>query len=260
MSQFQKVFDVLDLFTEERTTLSAEEVSDLLAVSRPTAFRYLRWLTETGLLSRLSGRYAIGARIMELDYRSRRSDPLLLAARDVMTRLTEETQCSAMLSGVFGDKVVNIHQDEHRAHVSASFGRGRALPLFRGAASKVVLAHLGSARLKRLFDDHGNDPDVQALGQDWPEFSKYFRAIRQRGFYVSKGEVDNDVAGVAAPIFNAEGGVAGALTLLLQLPHGEFLDTNRLGNLVLERAREISDRLAQPPMPTNGTAAGHTSA
>lgn len=260
MSQFQKVFDVLDLFTEERITLSAEEVSDLLAVSRPTAFRYLRWLTETGLLSRLSGRYALGARIIELDYRSRRLDPLLLAARDVMARLTEEAQCSAMLSGVFGDKVVNIHQDEHRAHVSATFGRGRVLPLFRGAASKVVLAHLGSAKLKRLYDDHRNEPDVQVLGQDWPEFRKYFRAIRQRGFYVSKGEVDSDVVGVSAPIFNSEGGVAGALTILFELPNGEFLDTNRLGNLVMERAHEISRRLAQPPMPMDGAAAVEPSA
>jgi len=114
--------------------------------------------------------------------------------------------------------------------------------------------------LKRLFDDHGHEPDVQLLGQDWPEFSKYFRAIRQRGFYVSKGEVDSDVAGVAAPILSAEGGVAGALTLLLQLPHGEFLDTNRLGNLVMERAREISGRLTQSPMPADGAASVETAA
>lgn len=226
--------------------MSAEEVSDLLTVSRPTSFRYLRWLTETGLLTRLSGRYALGARIIELDYRSRRLDPLLLAARDVMTRLTEEARCSAMLSGVFGEKIVNIHQDEHQAHVSASFGRGRVLPLFRGAASKVVLAHLGFARLKRLYDDHSSEPDVQALGQDWREFSKYFRVVRQRGFYVSKGEVDRDVVGVSAAIFNAEGAVAGALTILFELPHGEFLDTNLLGNLVMDRAREISSRLVEP--------------
>jgi DNA-binding IclR family transcriptional regulator len=237
------VFDVLDLFTENSPTLSADDVIERLGVSRPTAFRHLRWLTEAGLLSRLAGRYALGPRIIELDYRSRRLDPLLLASRDVMAALAEETRCSAMLSGIFDDRVVNIHQDEHVTKVLASFGRGRVLPLFRGAASKVILAHLGAARLKRIYEAHGEDPDLQTLGSTLQAFNKYLRDIRTRGFYVSQEEVDEGIAGIGAPIFNVDGSVVGALTILFDLAEGKFFDSARLGEVVKRRAHEVSERL-----------------
>jgi len=243
ISQFQKVFDVLDLFTEDSPTLSAEDVIERLGVSRPTAFRHLRWLTEAGLLSRLAGRYALGPRIIELDYRSRRLDPLLLAARDVMAALAEETRCSTMLSGIFDNKVVNIHQDEHVTAVSASFGRGRVLPLFRGAASKVILAHLAAAKVRRIHAAHSDDPDLLTLGATLPAFNKTLRDIRTRGFYVSQQEVDEGIAGIGAPIFNVDGSVVGALTILFDLAQGKFFDSARLGEVVKRRAGEVSERL-----------------
>ena len=68
MSQLIKILQVLDLFNESRNTLSAEDIPSLLGVSRTTAFRYMKQLCDAGLLTKLSGRYALGARIIQLDY------------------------------------------------------------------------------------------------------------------------------------------------------------------------------------------------
>jgi len=242
MSQFQKILDVLDLFTGQRKTLVAEEVADLLGVSRPTAFRYLRQLSDSGMVVRISGRYALGARIIELDYRSRLFDPILLASRDVLTRLTAEVRCSAMVSVIYADQIVNIHQDSHVAAASNSFGRGRVLPLFRGAASKAILSHLPAPRLKRLFEAHAADPDALAIASQWPAFQRYFRDIRKDGYYFSEGEVDPDVAGISAPIFN-EGLAVGAVTSLHDLPHAHLLDGGKIGQIVKRYAGEISKAL-----------------
>lgn len=246
MSQFGKILDVLDLFTEDSITLSAEEVGTRLGVSRPTAFRYLKQLADAGMVSRLSGRYALGARIIELDYRSRRLDPLFVAGRDAIRHLTAQTRCSAMLSGVYGDQVVNIHEDSHYASASNTFRRGRVLPMFRGAASKVVLANAPPAKLKRLYASHAGDADVQRIAADWTGFNAYFREIRRKGYYVSHGEVDDNVIGVAAPLFNSEHGVVGALTTMFDIPAGSLLDTEKIGALVVLHAHEISAKLDQP--------------
>lgn len=246
MSQFLKILEVLNLFSRERITVSAEEVEELMGLSRPTAFRYLRQLCDAGLVSRLSGRYALGARIIELDYRSRELDPMLLAGGPSLKALAAQTGCSVMLSSIYGDQVINIYQENGPDPTTVSFGRGRAMPLFSGAASKVILAHMDAARLKSIYRRHHHEERAQAIGADWNAFSKYYRSIRTQGYYASHGEVDQDVTGVGAPIFNGEKVVVGALTVVFDSRRGQFFDVKLFGQAAIAFAKQISADLAEP--------------
>ena len=51
-SSLSRMMAVLDLFTERCTDISAEQVSDTLGVSLPTSYRYLKTLSDAGLLHR----------------------------------------------------------------------------------------------------------------------------------------------------------------------------------------------------------------
>lgn len=246
MSQVIKVLQVLDLFSEEHPTLRAEDIAVRMSISRPSAFRYVRQLCAAGLLSNLSGRYALGARIIELDHRIRRLDPILLASLDPMKELSAQTACMAVLSSVYGEQVINAHIEAGRDPAAITFGRGRPLPLFRGASSKIILAHLPTARLRRLYEKHRAHPDVQAIGGDWRAFSNYFRDCRRKGFYVSPSEVDAGVTGIAAPIFNDEGIVIGALTLVYDSQRDQWINEDGFGRLVAQYAARISARIVQP--------------
>ncbi len=246
MSQFLKILEVLNLFSRERITVTAEDVEELLGLSRPTAFRYLRQLCDAGLVARLSGRYALGARIIELDYRSRELDPMLLAGGPSLKALAAKTGCSVMLSSIYGDQVINIYQEDGPDPTTVSFGRGRVMPLFAGAASKVILAHMDATRLKSVYRRHHADDGAMAIAGDWNAFSKYYRAIRALGYYASRGEVDEEVTGVGAPIFNGDKVVVGALTIVFDSERGQLLDVNLLGKLAIEFARQIGASLAEP--------------
>lgn len=242
MAQLTKTLRVLDLFSESRPAWTAEEIAEALEISRPTAFRYVRELAEAGMLAKLSGRYSLGARIIELDYRIRRLDPLLNAGLQPMRDLVSRTACMAVLSSVYGDRIVNVHVESGPDTPHISFGRGRPLPLFRGSASKTILAHLPRARLSRLFEAHQHEPDVQAIASVWEDFARYFRAVRRAGYYVSSGEVDPGVTGVAAPIFNEARQVIGSLTLVYE---GEcsWLRPDALGRVAIDYASQITRHL-----------------
>ncbi|MDB5966009.1 MAG: IclR family transcriptional regulator [Polaromonas sp.] len=246
MSQLLKILEVLNLFTRERITVSAEEVEALLGLSRPTAFRYLRQLCDAGFVARLSGRYALGPRIIELDYRSRELDPMLLAGAASLKALAATTGCSVMLSSIYGEQVINIYQEDGPDPTTVSFGRGRVMPLFAGAASKVILAHLDAARLKGIYRRHHAAEAALAIGGDWHTFSRYYRVIRAQGYYASRGEVDAGVTGVGAPVFNGDQTVVGALTIVFDSGRGHLLDVNLLGKLAIEFARQIGAGLAEP--------------
>ena len=57
------------------------------------------------------------------------------------------------------------------------------------------------------------------------------------------GELEPQLAALAAPIEKAEGGVWGAISLVLDTARLAIVDTDRLAHLVKDAARRIGDRL-----------------
>src|SRR6187397_2589872 len=142
MNKFARMTDVLDLFSESDTLLTAEMVAARLQVSRPTAFRYVRELSEAGFLANYSGHYSLGARIIMLDHRIRQSDPLLKAAREPMQQLSEETGFTTFLCRMYNDEVVTVYQHVGYYPAGQAFTRGHPMPTFRGAPSQAMIAFL----------------------------------------------------------------------------------------------------------------------
>ena len=67
-SSLSRMLSVLDLFSDQRLQWSAEDISEALQVSLPTGYRYVRMLTESGLLQHSAdSQYTLGPRIIVLD-------------------------------------------------------------------------------------------------------------------------------------------------------------------------------------------------
>lgn len=245
MNKFARMIDVLDLYSDTDTLLTAEDIANRLQVSRPTAFRYVRELCVAGFLANYSGRYSLGARIITLDYRIRQSDPVLKAARPVMRVLSAETGCSSVLCRMYNEEVINVHDEAGYDDPGVSFsGRGRPLPLFRGSASKIMVATLPPARLKKMHERHRQDPDVLALASDWTAFKAYYAKIRQAGHYVSKQEVDANTVGIAAPVSVPGVGTVAAISLVFSANRLAMLNTDGLAAALKTRCAEVVQHLS----------------
>jgi len=243
MNKFARMMDVLDLFSGQVTLLTAEDIAERLQVSRPTAFRYAGELCAAGFLANYSGSYSLGARIITLDYRIRESDPVLRLARPVMRQLAADMVATAVLCRMYNEDVINVHQEEIKPDGGTIYGRGRPLPLFRGSASKTMLAFLPQAKVRKIYEHHSTDPDAQAVGKDWGAFSGALKEIKRKGFYVSVREVNHDRVGIAAPITLPKAGAIAVLSLVLPEDRLSFVNLDGIGDKVKECAREISRQL-----------------
>lgn len=217
MSSPARVLAILELFTHERPIWHPDAINEQLGYTRATGYRYVKELVDAGLLQKLSaGRYALGAKIVELDYHLRHSDPVLLAAAPVMDALAAQTGLDAVLTTMFGqDQLV----DTHRASLTGSslqlrYGRGRPRPLFKGAAPKVILASLPRAAQQRIHDAHAAAAAAAGLGDSWKAFRDYLQGIRAQGYYASFGELDDGVGAVAVPLSHADSDVTASLALV----------------------------------------------
>ncbi len=246
LSSLGRMLSVLDLFDEKRLAVTPEEVSEELQVSLPTGYRYIKLLVDAGLLQRAGdARYTLGPRVIVLDHYIRQADPVLRAAAPVMAELVEKTGFDCVLTGLFGTQVLDTHREMGKAPAALSYGRGRPRPLFRGAAPKVLLAAGPTAQLRRLFNSHGKEIAQAGLPTDWDGFRRTFTAIRKAGFYTSIGELEPQLAAVAAPVFQADGSVCAAVSLVNSVARLAVVDMDKLAQLVMQAAATIGARLAE---------------
>jgi DNA-binding IclR family transcriptional regulator len=240
---------VLGLFTIERPQWAVEEAAKELGLAVSTAYRYFRSLSGAGIVTPYrNGRYVLGPAIIQYDRQLRLHDPLLGAATPLMERLAPElpSNCLMLLCRLYREHVICIHQEYAQPPTfGVSYERGRLMPLSRGAASKVILAHLPLRFLRAFHARHAAELS-ERLGADWREVRAALRNIRADGVHVTQSELDPGMMGIAAPLFLPEGAVIGSISIVIPAVDASPELVQRSAALMREAGAQISILLAKP--------------
>lgn len=243
-SSLARMLSVLDLFSDQRLHWNAEDISEALGVSLPTSYRYVKTLSDAGLLRRgPDAQFTLGPRIIVLDHYIRQADPVLQRGIPFMRELVNQTGFDCVVSGLYGDQLLDTHREYGSMPADLSYGRGRPRPLFLGAAAKVILAGLPPPQLHRLLDSHLAEVAAAGLPTDWSAFRRYYSQIRKDGHYFSNGELEANLAAIAVPLYQLDGSVIGALSLVTTVQRMAVIDLSKLTPLIQRAAQEISARL-----------------
>jgi DNA-binding IclR family transcriptional regulator len=246
------MLSVLDAFSEGAPIWTVDNIAAALGYTRATAYRYVGGLCDAGLLTRVAqGAYALGPRIIELDRQIQRCDPLLSIAEPAIQDLLRPNRGQVvLLCSLFRETVLCVHLAGHDKALAVSYARGRPMPLFHGATSKVILACLPERRLTRLFAGHQAEIRKAGLGRTREEFLAALKSIRRQGCSITHAEVDSGVVGVAVPVFGGEGAVIGSLSVVFS----EARFPERQTDLVIAALKRAADtiraalaRFAQTP-------------
>lgn len=228
---------VLRLFDEDRSVWSVPAMSDVLGVPASTLYRTVRELVAEGFLDAADdARYRLGPAFIEFDWRMRRSDPLVRAGAPVLSDVVHQADvaCVALLSRLYNGTVMCV-ADEAAPDIAfrSSYERGRPMPLARGATSKVILAHLQPRQLTRLIGPRENSGPLRAE----------LNAIRKRGYLATANEVDEGLAGIAAPVIDRDAGVVASLSLVTPDAGLDDAQRRRLVLLCVSAAGMLSEEL-----------------
>jgi DNA-binding IclR family transcriptional regulator len=240
-----RLLGVLDLFTPAAPAWSADELIRSLGKSRSTGYRYVKALTDVGLLTPVSnGYYILGPRIVELDRQIRQCDPLYNAAGTSMKQLVAASGHSALLCALFSGSVLCVREELTPDSPANLFTRGQRRPLFQGAASKIILPYLRPHQLRSLFAKHAKTIATSGLGSDWESFRANLAKIRRDGVMTTVGEFNPGVVGISAPIFNRSGQILGSIGVAgneSKLKRGEL---DRIATLVKKAAEQVNERIS----------------
>lgn len=243
MGTTDRSLSLLKLFTLDHPAWTAEAAALALNVSISTAYRYLLALENIGLITATRpGLYVLGPAIIQLDRQIQLTDPLLGSARPTMNDLIAYAPTSSvvLLCRFFSDQVLCMHQVLSDGPApKVSYDRGRPMPMFRGATSKIILSFLPPRRLKSIFLAHRKEVLQASLGDTWESFKANMAKLRKTGYAVSFGEIDQGCIGIGVAILDANNYAIGSLSYVLTDTFEQRKITH-LASLLQAGAREIA--------------------
>jgi len=245
-SSQSKMLSILDLFTADDPSWSAEGIATRIGCSAPTSYRYLRELVSAGLLMRSgSGNYSLGPRIITLDYQLRITDPYYAAGQPLMAALSARTGLDCVMTRLFDEEIIDTHRESGSDSLNLAYGRGRHRPLFKGAAPKVILSTLPKSKLQRIYQNHSPELQASTPAITWETFWSTLQQTRKMGYYLSKGELEQDVGAIAVPFYGDTTHAIGALALVVPILRIDLMNYEKLLDLLVATARDLTSS-AQP--------------
>lgn len=180
---------ILKAFGAERTAITLTEIADATGLYKSTVLRLAASLEADGFLVRGPDRlFRPGPELWRLGALYQRGLDLGEVIRPALRRLVEATGETASFYVADGDERICLYRVNSPRSVRHHLEEGQRLPIDRGAAGRVLTAYRESS-----------DPAG--------------KKIRERGFYVSIGERDPEVAAAAVPLVDVHGKLRGALSL-----------------------------------------------
>lgn len=222
-----RALSLMGAFRPGDEALPLAELAQRTRLHKSTALRLLASLEHARWLQRLDdGRYAPGPAVARLHALYAAGFSLERVVLPVLRDLVAATGESAAYHVRQGQGAQAVRLCQFRVDsphpVRDHLRAGDLLPLDRGAGARVLVAF---------------DPALaQTLGAQ--QRALYAR-IRADGYFSSVGDRLDGVAGISAPVFNADGSVAAALTLTMPAHRYD----ERYVKPVLEAARRLSGQV-----------------
>ncbi|WP_445114812.1 IclR family transcriptional regulator [Acinetobacter sp. WZC-1] len=245
LSSFGKILTVLDLFSVSRPVINVDIICEELGLSRPTSYRYLKELVSTDILQRLngtSGDYILGPKIAVMDYVSRTTDPLLQISIPFMRDIAEKTENCCLLTYLNTDYCIDIHHEVFKDTNLLSYGRGCPRPVFMGASPKVILAHLSRTKIHDYYQRFASQLNEVGFSHDEESFLARMKKIKKQGYYLSHGELNPQISGLAVPVKFSSKEAPLALTVIASKNRFEFINTDKLIETLQDNAAQIEKR------------------
>jgi DNA-binding IclR family transcriptional regulator len=236
---------VLQLFTEEKPVWSGAEIAERLGVARSTGYRYLSSLVQSGFIAEGDGGFELGPRIFQLARVARRRISLTEVALPAMHLLAKEVNETVLLTRRSGNVVVCLERVEAARAIRISYERGHVLPINAGASAEVLLAWSSSSEVAQILRDAPPQRFTASTLVDLDDIAERLGQIRKNGFAMSRGELDPDVLGIAAPIRGYDDSVRAAVSVAALSSRVKAREAKAMVAAVLDAATTITDRVVE---------------
>jgi len=243
---------VLRCLARENGGLRVGTIARRLGLDRTTAFRLVVTLEACGLVERVAAtkEVKLGVGVFEIGSAYIRSTDLHSVARPLMIDLALRVKESVHWAILSGDKAVCIDKIDSPRGLGTTSKIGGAVPLNSSSVGKVLLAFQPEEARERLLASMALPRLTERTVTSAVVLRQEIADIRRRGYSLSLGEGEPDMACVAAPIFDHDHRIIAGLSIGGSIQRFADKDNARLlAASLLETAWQISEKMGCTAVP-----------
>lgn len=197
-----------------KSGITVTELSQAVQMTRPTAFRLLLSLEQTGFVDRIDNRYLLGWELARL---GRLADPHTGLVARIQPALNE---LAAELNETIGFAVVTDELDfdmiaeangSRMLNVSQEY-IGHRYPLHASASGKIILAELTNDRVTAVLPEKLEAYTRQTI-TNRAELTTELHDVRRQGYSTLDNELEEGLFAVGCPVRDVTGQLIGILTV-----------------------------------------------
>ena len=210
----RRAVTMLAAFTDERPSWSVSDLADHIALNRTTVYRLLRALEHAEYVHRdpATDTYRLGSGLIALGGRAQRANPVRSVALPELEALAAQSGETATLEIVQGGEMVIIEEIPGEFVTSGSQHIGSRWPVYATSTGKAILAHLPPVELESMLAEP-LEPLTEKTITSAGVLRECLTEIRRAGYAVAAEELELGFVAVGAPVLDAAGRPAAAISL-----------------------------------------------
>jgi DNA-binding IclR family transcriptional regulator len=245
---------ILELLLDHPGGLQQTEIATRLSCSKTSVYRISLTLMAYGYVTRDEETKVIrlSRKLLAMGTRTLAEEDLLGLSQDLMKSLRDQVKETVLIGTAIETELVVLGQVLGSHHFKFSIDLGTRIPLHSSAPGKALLAWLPPKEREQLLKvlpyTRFNERTICSA----EELSRELETILADGYAVDRGEQMSGIHCVAAPILNSHGYPLASVWTTGpndRLRNGCF---PKVGELVCEHARAISERLGYGVLSPNG--------
>ncbi|MDN2453152.1 IclR family transcriptional regulator [Lactobacillus sp. UCMA15818] len=190
-----KAKQITDYIVDSNTAVSLKDISDNLAITKPTILKILRTLEYCGFVNRNSEtqKYSLGTVYLRYGQKVAESFDIKELTRPFLEQLRDKTNETINLGIVEKNKVVLLDKLESSRSVKLVSRVGGTMHMYSSAMGKTFLAHYTPEKLTKYLENTSlvsltpnTITDVQTLKDDLEQ-------VRQQNFAIDNVENQADI-------------------------------------------------------------------
>jgi IclR family transcriptional regulator, pca regulon regulatory protein len=213
MATLAKGLAVLGAFGKQRPVMTLSQAARAVGLSRATARRILRTLTELGYVEQHGREFSLSSAILQLGFAYLATQAWIERATPLMRELSERFHETCSVAILQGCEIVYVARIPARRIMSATISVGSRLPAFHSSMGRIQLGFLDNAELWRRLKSIRIEPSTPSTITDLQALFDRVRDDHAQGFSIVDEELERGLRSIAVPIVDRNGQAVAGLSM-----------------------------------------------
>lgn len=216
------------------------QIAESTGITYSTAHRIVNALVQRNYLKKQGRDFALGRKLLELGFSAYSQVQITQLARPILQQLADQTSDTVHLVEREQNSVIYLDKISSQRAVEISSRIGGIKPLISTGVGKAMLLSEPESEWVEIYDQQNQFLKNPITLEQWLEIMRNYRL---KGYAYDKGEDEEVIRCVAAPIKNGSGKTIAAVSVSSAVDYMNEARMQELVPLVQAAARQISNEL-----------------